>query len=174
MRTCACRRSFEYGRSLVQWVDPTDTNKLANLEMATQVFGRICDQSPTNRLAIPAWLERGNCYLQWALARQQFDSLTNALNAYQQVIGSLQADVAARSEAKLGQAIVFEKWAEQKTGAARDTLLKQALSNCLDVVYGNILRENEELRSFAHEGGRRQGLPPRRVVAGLAAVGEPL
>ena len=132
----------------MQWADPRETNKLANLEEATRVFGRICDEYPTNRLAVPAWIERANCYLQWALARQQSDSLTNALNAYQRVIDSPQADVAARSEAKLGCAIVLEKWAEQKTGAERIALLKQALSNCLDVVYGNILRTNETWNPF--------------------------
>ena len=120
-----------------------DTNKLANWEQATRVFGRICDEYPTNRLAIPAWGEKANCYLQWALAKQQYDSLTNAINAYQHVIDSPQADVEARSEAKVGQAIVLDKWAEQKTGAERAALLQQALSNCLDVVYGSVLREGE-------------------------------
>jgi hypothetical protein len=52
--------------------------------------------------------------------------------------------VAARSEARVGQATVLGKWAEQKTGAERTALLKQALSNCLDVVYGTIQRTNEE------------------------------
>ena len=139
---------FEFGQTLMQWADPRETNKLANLEVATQVFGRLCDEYPTNRLAVPAWIERGNCYKEWALARQQPDSLTNAINAYQRVNDSPLANVAARSEAKLGCAIVLEKWAEQKTGAERVGLLTQALSNCLDVVYGNILRTNETWNPF--------------------------
>ncbi len=134
---------FEHGRALMRVVDPTDTNKLANCEEATRAFGRICDDYPTNRLAVPAWIEKANCYLQWGLARQQYDSLTNAVNAYQRVIESLQADAAARSEAKVGQAVTLEKWAAQKSGAEQTELLKQALSNCLDVVYGTILRDNE-------------------------------
>jgi TolA-binding protein len=140
---------FEYGQTLMQWADPAETNKLANCEEATRVFGRICDEYPTNRLAVPAWLEKANCYLQWALARQQYDALTNAINAYQRVIDSPPADVAARSQAKVGQATVLGKWAEQKTGAEQTALLKQALSNCLDVVYGTILRDaNERLDPF--------------------------
>jgi TolA-binding protein len=140
---------FEYGQTLMRWVDPAETNKLANCEQATLVFGRICDEYPTNRLAVPAWIEKANCYLQWALARQQYDSLTNALNAYQRAIDSPQADVAACSQAKVGQATVLGKWAEQKTGAERTALLKQALSSCLDVVYGAILRDtNEQLDPF--------------------------
>jgi TolA-binding protein len=137
---------FEYGQSLMQWVEPAETNKLANYEEATRVFGRICDEYPTNQLAVRAWIEKANCYLQTALVKQQYDSLTNALDAYQRAIDSPQADVAARSEAKVGQAIVLAKWAEQKTGAEQTALLKRALSNCLDVVYGTkmILRDDNE------------------------------
>jgi TolA-binding protein len=139
---------FEHGRALMRVVDPTDTNKLANCEEATRAFGRICDDYPTNRLAVPAWGEKANCYLQWALAKQQYDSLTNAINAFQRVVDSPQASVEARSEAKVGQATVLTKWAEQKSGAEQTALLKAALSNCLDVVYGNILRGNEEPDPF--------------------------
>jgi TolA-binding protein len=134
---------FDYGQSLQQWEDPKETNKLANCEEATRIFGEICDRFPTSPLAIPAWTARANSYMKWALAKQQYYSLTNALNAFQKVVDSEQADVRARSEAKIGQAIVLEKWAEQKAGAEGTTLLNQALSNCLDVVYGNILRTNE-------------------------------
>jgi TolA-binding protein len=134
---------LEYGQSLMQWTAPAETNKLYNCEEATRVFGRICDEHPTSRLAVRAWFEKANCNLQWALARQQYDSLTNALSAFQRVVDSPQADVALRSEAKLGQAITLGKWAEQKAGETRTALLKQALSNCLDVVYKNILRDDE-------------------------------
>jgi len=139
---------FEYGQTLMEFVDPAETNKLANCEEATRAFGRICDDYPTNQLAVRAWAQRANCYLQWALARQQYDSLTNALNAFQRVIDSPQADVPARSQAKVGQAVVLEKWAEGEAGKERGILLKQALSNCLDVVYGTILRDDEELDPF--------------------------
>jgi TolA-binding protein len=135
---------FEFGDTLTLVVDPTQTNKLANWEEAVRVFGRICEEYPTNRLAVRAWGRRGDCNLQWALARQQYDSLTNALNAYQQVVDSPQADVALRSQAKVGLAVTLEKWAEQKTGKERTTLLDQALSNCVDVVYGTILLHDDE------------------------------
>lgn len=135
---------FEHGLTLMRVVDPAETNRLANCEEATRAFGRICDEYPTNQLAVRAWVERANCYLQWALAKQQYDSLTNALNAYQRVIDWPQADVAARSQAKVGQAVVLGKWAEQKAGEERAALRKQALSNCLDVVYGTIVGTNSE------------------------------
>ena len=50
---------------------------------------------------------------------------------------------------KSARPLSLGKWAEQKTGADQTTLLKQALSNCLDVVYGTILRDhNENLDPF--------------------------
>jgi TolA-binding protein len=147
---------FEYGRTLMRMAVPAETNRLANCEEATRVFGRICDEYPTNGLTVRAWAEKANCYLQWALARKQYDSLTNALNAYQRVIDSPQADVAARSEARVGQAIVLGKWAEQKAGAEQTALLKQAYSNCLDVFYGKVLRDDEKLDPFwTKEAGMR-------------------
>jgi TolA-binding protein len=139
---------FEHALALIRVVDPADTNRLANLEQATIALGRICDDYPTNRLAVRAWGVRANCYLQWALARQQFDSLTNAINAYQHVVDSPQADVDLRSEAKVGLAVTLEKWAEQKTGKERTALLEQALNHCLDVVYGRILGDDEWLAPF--------------------------
>jgi TolA-binding protein len=135
---------FLYGDSLMSVVDPAETNRLANCEEATRAFSRICDEYPTNRLAVRAWARRGDCYLQWALAKQQYDSLTNALNAYQRVVDSPQADVALRSQAKVGLAVTLTKWAEQKTGKERTSLLEQALNHCLDVVYGKILRPDDE------------------------------
>jgi TolA-binding protein len=140
---------FLYGDSLMSVVDPAETNKLANCEEATRAFGRICDEYPTNRLAVRAWARRADCYLQWALARQQYDSLTNALNAFQRVVDSPQADVALRSQAKVGLAVTLTKWAEQKTGRERTAMLEQALNHCLDVVYGSkFLRDDERLDAW--------------------------
>jgi len=139
---------FQHALALIRVVDTADTNRLANLEEATKALGRICDNYPTNRLAVRAWGEKANCYLQWALARQQYDSLTNAINAYQHVLDSPQADVDLRSEAKVGLAVTLSKWAEQKTGKERTALLDQALNHCLDVVYGRILRDDEWLDQF--------------------------
>jgi outer membrane protein assembly factor BamD (BamD/ComL family) len=151
------RAFFEYGQTLMRWDDPADTNRLANCEEATRVFGRICDDYPTNRLAVSAWIEKANCYLQWALVRQQYDSLTNAINAFQHVVDAPQADVAARSEAKVGQAITLEKWGGQKSGTEQTALLKQALSNCLDVVYGTMLRDDERLDPIWTQRAAKKG-----------------
>jgi TolA-binding protein len=150
---------FAHGQTLMAHQDPADTNKLANCEEATRVFGRVHDENPTNQLAVQALLQKAKCYKEWALAKQQYDSLTNALNAYEQVLHSAQADVAARSEAKVGQAIVLEKWAQQKAGKERTALLEQALNHCLDVVYNkNFLRDDEKLHEFWTKEAGLKGL----------------
>jgi tetratricopeptide (TPR) repeat protein len=149
---------FEYGRALMQESNPAETNQLANCEQAIKVFGLICDNYATNRLAVRAWLEKGNCYLQWALTRQQYDALTNALDAYQRVLNSPLSDVDSRSEAKVGLALTLEKWASQKTGKEQTELLKQALNHCLDVVYGNsnVLHDSEQpVALWMNEAGLR-------------------
>jgi TolA-binding protein len=149
---------LRYGQTLMLHLDAAETNRLANCEEATRVFGRVYDENPTNQLAVQALLEKAKCYKEWALARQQFDSLTNALNAYEQILHSPQADVAARSEAKVGQAIVLEKWASQKTDKERAALLEQALNHCLDVVYGKILRDDEKLHELWTKEAGLKGL----------------
>jgi TolA-binding protein len=151
---------FAYGQTLMSHLEPTDTNRLANCEEATRVFGRVHDKNPTNQLAVLALLEKAKCYKEWALARIQYDSLTNALDAYEQVVHSAQADVTARSEAKVGQAIVLEKWAQQKTGKERAVLLEQALNHCLDVVYGRpeVLRGDEKLHELWTKEAGLKGL----------------
>ena len=86
------------------------------------------------------------------------DSLTNALNGYQRVAESPQADVTLRSEAKVGIAVTLMKWAEQKTGKEQKALLESALSNCVDVVYGTILRDGERLDPFWTEQAGRKAI----------------
>ena len=139
---------FEHAKALIRSVDPADTNRLANLKEATTALARICDDYPTNLLAVRAWGVRANCNLQWALAQQQYDLLTNAISAYQHVLDSPLADAALRSEAKVGLAVTLSKWAEHKTGKERTAFLEQALNHCLDVVYGKILRDDEWLDPF--------------------------
>jgi tetratricopeptide (TPR) repeat protein len=121
------------------------TNKPADIQQAIESFKRICDLYPTNRLAALAWGERANALLQWAKSSQQYDDVTNA---FQQVILSTSADIAARSQAKVGLAIVMEKQAEQAAGTNRTALLNRALSSCLDVFVGTDLRDGEEPALF--------------------------
>ncbi len=128
------------------YMSQDSTNKAADLQQAIESFKRICDFYPTNRLAALAWGERANALLQWAKSSQQYDDVTNA---FQQVILATNADVAARSQARVGLAVVLEKQADQQAaGTNRTALLNLALANCLDVFVGSNLRDGEESALF--------------------------
>ena len=61
------------------------------------------------------------------------------------------ADVAARSQAKVGLAIALEKQADLATGTNQTALLNLALNHCLDVLVGTNLRESEQPALFWQE-----------------------
>jgi TolA-binding protein len=132
---------FAYGSALMQG-GATDTNSpSANFELATNVFGRICQLYPTNELGALAWGEIGDCDLQLAA----YDPATNA---YAQVIASPFANISARSQAQIGLGLVLEKLAAQAEGGDQAALLQLALQNYLDVFYGKNLRDGEMPDSF--------------------------
>jgi hypothetical protein len=67
------------------------------------------------------------------------------------------ADLAARSQAAVGLAIVLEKLAEN-SGTNRTTLLNRALTSCLDVLVGSNQRDGEEADLFwTKEAGLKAG-----------------
>ena len=133
---------FGYGSALML-LNPGETNKAANLELAIQVFNTIQQQNPGTETAAQAWGEIGKCYLQ--LAAQDARHYESASNAFQQVVISLQASFTARAQAKVAQGAVAESQAAQKTAGEKTTLLKQALSHYLDAFfYEKILRDGEQ------------------------------
>lgn len=136
---------FAYGGALTL-LDSRDTNRSANLELAIQVFGTIHSSNPTNEQAALALGEIGKCYFQ--LAAQNPRYYGSASNAYQQVIDSPYADVAARSQAQVGLALALEAQAQHLAGEEQNALLKLALGNYLDVLYEKKLREGETQNLF--------------------------
>jgi TolA-binding protein len=137
------------------YMSQDSTNKAADLQQAIESFKRVWSLYPTNRLAALAWGEMGNALLQYAKSSQQYDDATNA---YQQVILATNADVAARSQARVGLAIVLEKQADLAASTNRTALLNQALANCLDVFVGTNLRDGEESALFwRKEAGLQAG-----------------
>jgi len=136
---------FAYGGALML-LNSSETNRTANLELAIQVFGTIQLSNPTNEQSALAAGEIGKCYFQ--LAAQNPSYYESASNAYQQVIDSAYARVAARSQAQVGLAMTLEAQAQLLPGEERNALLKLALGNYLDVVYGNNLHDAESPDSF--------------------------
>ncbi len=90
--------------------EPTDTNNVTNLKEAIGVFSKIHELNETNAVAARAWGEIGNCRLQ--LATQDAQYYAEATNAYQKALALPAADVATRSQARVGLGIVAEKLAE--------------------------------------------------------------
>jgi tetratricopeptide (TPR) repeat protein len=121
--------------------DSGQTNNPNTLREAVQVFGTIMEFGTNTEQAARAWGEIGKCYFQLGVYEAQ--NYESASNAYQQVISSPYAGVAARSHAKVGLALVAEKQAELKSGAAKTALLKVARDHYLDVFYELNLRPGE-------------------------------
>ena len=120
----------------------TGTNSpSANFELATNVFGRICQLYPTNELGVLAWGEIGDCALQLAA----YDAATNA---YAQVIASPFANISARSQAQIGLGLVLEKKSALAAGDDQRTLLELAKNNYVDVLFKKNLRDDEIADSF--------------------------
>lgn len=125
---------------------PAETNRLAGYTAAIQMFDLIPQRFPTNAAAAAAWGEIGNCQLQLAVADpRNYDA---ASNAYQKVIALPAADVAARSQALCGLALIAETRAEAASGDQRKTLLLRARDLYLDVALEKNLRDGETADDF--------------------------
>src|SRR5712675_823660 len=74
--------------------DSTETNKFANYAEALGYFRIVTDKYATNKLAVLAWGEMAICHLQWLQGSKQYETDTNALHDFQQVIDSPLADAA--------------------------------------------------------------------------------
>ncbi|MGA3283016.1 MAG: tetratricopeptide repeat protein [Verrucomicrobiota bacterium] len=149
--------TFTHGTALMR-MDSTDTNNpLANFQLATNVFGQICQLYPTNELGALAWGEIGDCDLQLA----NYDAATNA---YAQVVNSPFANIAARSQAQIGLGQVLEKKADAAAGSNQKVLRELALKNYLDVFYEDNLRNDEEADAFWTKKAGLQALP---LIEGL-------
>jgi len=124
----------------------TATNSLDNYKQAVVVLEKIVANYPTNRLAPVAWGQMGVCYLQRASAEPAFYQAAAA--AYTNALTSDIAEVATRSQAEIGLALVDEKLAETASTTERTNLLNQALGRYLNVVQGQNLRDGETAAPF--------------------------
>jgi TolA-binding protein len=154
--------TFAHGDALMR-SDSTDTNNpLANFQAATGVFGQIVQLYPTNEWGALASFYIGECDVQLA----NYDAATNA---YAQVFNSPAADIAARSQAKIGFGIALEKKAALATGDQQAALLKLARDNYLDVFdtsTGTHLRDGEVADDFWVKKAGLQALPLIQQLGG--------
>jgi tetratricopeptide (TPR) repeat protein len=152
---------FAYGDTLVLMGDAASTNKLENYDQARSIFSLICKTFPTNAVTPLALGRMADCLVQSALAAHPYGNLTNAAQAYQQVIDSPYATVGARSQARIAQGFVLEKQAEDGTAQTRKALLQAALAKYLEVWSGRNLGPGERAESFWF---KKAGLEAARVA----------
>ena len=88
---------FAYGD---YWISRDSTNKPADYLEAIRIFSKIYQENPGHQLGLLALGEKGNALLQSG----QFDE---AFKAYQQLTSSPGADIATRSKAIIGLAVVL-------------------------------------------------------------------
>jgi TolA-binding protein len=153
---------FGYGDALRRVGESAETNNPANLEQAIRVFRKVHELNPTNAAAARAWGEIGNCHFQLAAQDAQF--YPEAVKAYQQVLELPGADIAARSQARVGLGAVAETLAGRQTGSDRVARQRQALDAYLDVFYEKDLRAGERADPFWL---KRAGLDAVRVAETL-------
>ncbi len=118
----------------------SNTNK-AILAEAITAFSRITKDFSTNAMAQLAWGRIGDCYFQ--LGAQDLPQYTKASEYYSNVVYSIHADVATRSQAEICLGNVCLKQAEKMIGVERDRLIEQALGHYLDIVTDSKLRDGE-------------------------------
>jgi hypothetical protein len=134
---------FAYG-GVTMRMAPASTNKWDRLADARQVFYVIARDYATNELVAQAWGEIGNCSLQ--LAAGDPANYVTASNAYHRAIHIPGANVAVRSQATYGLALVLEKQAALQAGSLEATnLLKQARDFHLNIFWDKLdLAEGEQ------------------------------
>ncbi len=139
---------FALGDATIHEFSATSAKPKAKYEEAINAFTRLQQLFPTNPVAAQAWGRIGDCHLQ--LATEEPARYEKALTAYQKVIQmeSRLADVAVRSQAEVGVALVCERQAEKKLAGERGVLLEKALGHYLAVFYGKNLRAGEQQDPF--------------------------
>jgi len=119
---------------------------LTSLAEAIVAYSKIPQNHPESPLTPLAWGEIGNCHFQLGTADTKQYAL--AMAAYTNVLQSVQADVAARSQAEMGLAMSLERMAALPTATDRSALLTAALGHYLRITEGGNLREGEVADRF--------------------------
>ena len=108
---------------------------------SSDLFRRIITRAPNDPLVPAAFGSIANCHFQ--LATQEPKRYEDALENYRHVIEHPAADVSLRSQAGVAMGMVYERQAQSKTGPEQAPLLKLALGEYLNVLYGSNLKDGE-------------------------------
>jgi TolA-binding protein len=121
-------------------LEPADpAEPFARFAEAITAFSKVVQLFPTNSRAPLAWGRIGDCHRQMAALNP--NSYQFASNAYEQVLSSPLADVAARSQAEVG----LGQMSEQLARTVDPTFSKSAFNHYYNVVSGKNLRDGEKV-----------------------------
>jgi tetratricopeptide (TPR) repeat protein len=123
------------------FLEEPNTNALANFQDGLAAFSKLPQNYPASPLVPAAMVRMGNCHLQ--LATRFPASYESAAKLYREVMQSPIADASTRSAAAVGLGVVYEKTGGARAGPERDQLLRDAIEEFLNVLYGKNLRERE-------------------------------
>ena len=142
---------YAYGDTLIS---QTSSNKVKDYIDALHTYDYICatyTNMPEGVFAMLAWGAKANCLKTMVGPETPLNSVDWGLitNGYLKVLQSSYANATARSIAAVGLGEAFERLASAKAGDDRIALLKLALRQYANVLYGEgFLRPNEKPDAF--------------------------
>jgi TolA-binding protein len=137
---------FAWGDARIDEPMADPARALENYAQAIPAFTRITQKFSSDERVAAAFGRLGDCYLQ--LGARDPKNYESALDAYRRCLEHPQADAAARAQASVGLGLVYERQAALKPAPEQAPLLKQALDQYLNVVYGRTLRAGEPADPF--------------------------
>ncbi|MGE3310130.1 MAG: tetratricopeptide repeat protein [Limisphaerales bacterium] len=128
-------------------LDPESDDKLTD---AMNAFVYVIEKFPDSRESVLAQGKLANCHLQRAELdpSQATAAYAEAARLYLEILKTTSADIATRSQAEVGLALVREKQAPKTPAAKLDPLHKEALDRLLNVFQGGNLRPGENASPF--------------------------
>ena len=149
-------------------ISEDSTNKTADLLYAIGSLQRAVESSSNGWEAAQAWGRIGDCYFQ--LGAKDPSNLTNAINAYMNVIEAPAARGTAKYEARFNLAKTFERQAELKIADEQTALLKQAMHQYITVFTENVIAFKEGLldpKSSSAYWAKKSGIEAGRLAESL-------
>jgi TolA-binding protein len=140
------RAYFALGDCFLQ--EPEGDDKLNN---AMTAFYNVIDKFPDSREALLARGKLANAHLARANLdpAQSTTAYTEASRLYREILApAAGADIAARSQAEIGLAVVLEKQAATATGTERERLFSESLARLLNVFHAGNLQPGESASPF--------------------------
>jgi TolA-binding protein len=137
---------FALGDAIIEEPIADRAKALDKFATAINAFDTIVRKFPNDPLVPRALGKIGNCHLQLgAVDAKRYDQATEA---YRKAWEHPLADVATRSQAEIGLALVLQRQAALRTNGDQAALLGQSVDHCLNVLYGKNLRDGETADTF--------------------------